>query len=172
MASLYLIRHGEPEVLGVLLGQLDPPLSAAGRQAAATALTGIRVEAAWSSPLCRARETAGFINCQSLVELAELKELDQGDWTGKTWLEVEAGWPDLAARKLDDWLGVEAPGGETWDAFLARVRQGWEMIRGGAFPAAVIAHQGVNAALLYLITGRNPVEFAQGYGEVIELKYD
>jgi alpha-ribazole phosphatase len=172
MASLYLIRHCEPEVSGVLLGQLDPPLSASGRQAAATVLTGIRVEVAWSSPLRRARETAGLIDCHRLVELDDLKELDQGEWTGKAWSEVEAGWPDLAARKLDDWLGIAPPGGEAWDAFVARVRQGWDIIRSGAFPAAVIAHQGVNAALLYLIAGRNPIEFAQGYGEVIELEYD
>ena len=172
MASLYVIRHGEPEVSGVLLGQLDPPLSASGKLAAATRLTGIRVEAVWSSPLRRAKETAALIDCRRLVEVAELKELDQGEWTGKTWAEVEAGWPGLAARKLDDWLGIAAPGGEAWDAFVGRVRKGWEMIRSGPFPAAVIAHQGVNAALLYLIAGRNPIEFTQGYGEVIELEYD
>jgi alpha-ribazole phosphatase len=172
MPTLYLIRHGQPDVTGVLLGQMDPPLSPAGRVAAATALFGISVEAVWTSPLRRARETAELTACSSLLELAELKEIDQGEWTGKRWSEIEATWPDLALRKSTDWLGIPAPGGESWACFLARVEQAWKIVRAGPSPAAVVAHHGVNAALLYLIQGRDPLTFTQQYGEVIEVEYD
>ena len=171
MASLYLIRHAEPEITGVLLGQLDPPLSAAGREQAA-ALAVIQVEAAWTSPLLRARQTAALIGTRNLREIPDLREIDHGQWTGKTWAEIETVWPDLAARKSSDWLGITAPGGETWAGFLQRVGTAWTTIRQGPAPAAVIGHQGVNAALMFLIASRNPLGFRQEYGEVIQVEYD
>jgi probable phosphoglycerate mutase len=130
------------------------------------------VQIVWSSPLRRARETAEFVQARSMVEIPELREIDHGEWTGKTWAEIEAGWPELAARKSADWLGVPAPGGETWPDFLKRVRDAWKIIRAGPASAAVVGHQGVNAALMYLLKGCNPLEFAQGYGEVIKIDYD
>jgi alpha-ribazole phosphatase len=171
MAAIYLIRHAEPSVLGVFLGQLDPPLSAAGRMQAA-GLADVSVEIVWTSPLLRAKETAGFINSPRFVEMHDLREMDQGEWTGKTWAEIEAQWSDLAARKSSDWLGIPAPGGESWTVFLHRIRAAWKQIRSGPTPAAVVAHQGVNAALAHLIDQRNPLAFAQTYGEVSELEYD
>ena len=96
----------------------------------AQALTGLPVQVAYSSPLRRARETADCIGCP-VVEIPELAELDQGEWTGKSWAEIEGHWPNHAARKLEDWLGVPAPGGETWELFLARVETAWNRIRIG-----------------------------------------
>jgi len=172
VASLYLIRHAEPALTGVMLGQMDPPLSGAGRLQAAAALAGIDVTIAWTSPLRRARETAAFIGAQRVMELPGLSEIDQGEWTGKTWSQIEAGWGELASRKASDWLGIPAQGGESWDSFLNRVQQAWNTIRAGPSPAAVVGHQGVNAALVHLIHGGNPLQFTQAYGEVIQLEYD
>jgi broad specificity phosphatase PhoE len=172
MASIFLIRHAEPEMTGVFLGQMDSPLSAAGREHAARALRGMRVPVAWTSPLLRARETAALLDAGQVVELPGLAEIDHGQWTGRTWTEIEAGWGDLAKRKAEDWLGVAAPGGEEWAAFLARVLAAWQRIREGPTGSAVVAHQGVNAALAYLIRGADPVTFTQGYGEVIRFEYD
>jgi broad specificity phosphatase PhoE len=170
MASLFLIRHAEPEVKGVLLGQMDPPLSGRGRiQAAALGL--IKVEIAWTSPLRRATETAHFVSADRMREIPELREIDQGEWTGKTWVEVETRWGDFALRKSYDWLGVTPPGGESWPYFLERVKKAWAVICAGSAPAAVIAHQGVNAALKFLIDGSDPIQFTQAYGEVIRLEH-
>ena len=172
MALLYLIRHGEPEIRGVMLGQMDPPLSIQGRLDVAAAFEGLAVETVWSSPLLRARETAALIRCQRVAEIAELREVDQGEWTGKTWAEVEAEWPDLAAQKLEDWLGASAPRGEDWNTVLERVRCAWNVVKAGPNPTAIVGHQGVNSALLYLIAGRDPLQFQQAYGEVIRVEYD
>ena len=56
MRKLFLVRHAEPEVTGVLLGRSDPPLSEGGRAAAAE--LRLSVEIVYSSPLRRALETA------------------------------------------------------------------------------------------------------------------
>ncbi len=171
MPLLYLIRHGEPEITGVMLGQMDIELSAQGRREAA-ALPRLQIEMVWTSPLRRARETATYLGCAHITELPELKEMDLGDWTGKTWAEIENAGPELAALKLADWLGCQVPGGEGWNAFLHRVRHAWNTIQAGPFPAAIVAHQGVNAALMHLIQGGDPLQFRQSYGEVIRVEYD
>jgi broad specificity phosphatase PhoE len=172
MASFFLIRHGRPSITGVMLGQSDPPLSPAGRAQAAEALAGLQVKIIWTSPLRRARETADLIPGAPVHELSQLREIDQGEWTGKTWTEIEANWPDLAAQKQSDWFGLPTPGGETWTDFLARIQTAWTIIRQGPLPAAIVAHQGVNAALMHLIAGKDPLEFNQQYSEVIKLDYD
>jgi broad specificity phosphatase PhoE len=172
MASILLIRHAEPEMKGVFLGQMDSPLSAAGRKRAAQMLGGMRVSVAWTSPLLRARETAALLDAGQVVEVPGLREIDHGDWTGRTWTEIEGKWADPAMRKSADWLGVTAPGGEEWKTFLDRVRAAWQEIREGPPDSAVVAHQGVNAALAYLIDGRDPLAFTQEYGEVIRVEYD
>lgn len=172
MPLITLIRHGEPEIRGVLLGQLDPPLSASGRTMARDSFRNYHPEVIWTSPLRRARETAGLIESRQVRELADLSEIGMGEWTGRAWREVEESWSELARRKTSDWFGVPAPGGEGWPEFVARVQRAWHLIREGPVPAAVVAHQGVNAALRYLIDGRDPMSFRQEYCEVISLEYD
>jgi broad specificity phosphatase PhoE len=172
MAEILLIRHAEPELTGVLLGQSDPPLSAAGRTQAREELTEIHAGIVWASPLRRAKETAQFISSNSICELPELCEIDMGAWTGLTWTQVEQFWAELAGHKMSNWFQVAAPGGESWSSFLSRVQRAWDAIRRGPANAAVVAHQGVNAALCYLIEGRDPTDFQQGYCEVIPFEYE
>ncbi len=171
MPTLYLIRHAEPQIKGVLLGRLDSPLSAIGFEHAEQTLSGMEVSVAYSSPLLRARQTAAFLRAARRVDTDALREVDYGHWTGKTWAEVETEWPALAAEKCADWLGVRAPGGESWQEVLDRVRPICQAIRDGEAPAAVVAHQGVNAALASMLDNRNPLEFVQRYGEVIHVEY-
>jgi alpha-ribazole phosphatase len=171
MASLFLIRHAEPEITGVLLGQLNPPLSHNGRLQAAHALPSLHVDTVWTSPLRRAVETAQFVHASHVVELEELREIDQGEWTGKTWSEIETHWSDLAAQKTKDWFHVAAPNGESWAGFMNRIRCAWRIVQSGSGTAALIGHQAVNAALKHLIDGSDPLHFTQSYGEVIRLEY-
>ena len=126
---------------------------------------------AYSSPLRRARETASFLRAQQSVELTSLQEIDYGLWTGKTWDEIRKYWPEVADRKSRDWLGVSPPGAESWVHFVERVQSAWQVIQAGPTPAAVVAHQGVNAALTYIIAGQNPIEFTQQHAEVIHVDY-
>ena len=164
---IYLIRHAEPELRGCFLGRTDPPLTAAGHAAAAASLSGLRVAALYVSPLRRAMQTAAAIGGVTPVVLAELAEIDFGAWEGLTWEEIEQRWPDAACRKVEDWLGVTAPGGETWTHFRARVDRALARVLAGPQPAAVVAHMVVNAALAERLLGCDPKRFRQEYGEIL-----
>ena len=170
MATLYIIRHGEPEIKGVFLGRMDPPLSESGYRAVSASLAHLRVQVTYTSPLRRARQTADCIPSPELVELPALQEIDFGVWTGKSWLEIETHWTELARKKSEDWLGIDPPEAESWSSLVARLKPVYARISSGKFPAAIVAHQGVNAALTNLIDGRNPLTFTQRYGEVIRIE--
>lgn len=172
MATLYIVRHGEPEIKGVFLGRMNPALSSEGLRSVASSLAGLEVEVTYTSPLRRARQTADCIATRELIELPGLQEVDFGVWTGKTWTDIEANWSDLARRKSEDWLGVDPPEAESWSALVARLQPVYAKILAGKTPAAVVAHQGVNAALTNMIDGRNPLTFSQRYGEVIRIDVD
>jgi broad specificity phosphatase PhoE len=171
MPTLFLIRHGEPELRGVFLGQMDSPLSETGRAQVKPAMANIEVAVTYTSPLRRARETAAYIRSPQLIECADLREFHQGQWTGLTWAEIQVRWPDLASRRSADWLGVSAPGGESWCAFVERVAAVWRTIREGPAPCAIVAHHGVNSALMSIIKNADPLRFTQQYGEVLQIEY-
>jgi broad specificity phosphatase PhoE len=166
MARLYLVRHGEPSVTGVLCGQADPPLSGNGRaQAAAVRLPAFPV---YSSPLRRAIETARLFSgdCEVVVEPG-FAEISYGKWDGRSWAEIAACDPHAASAKAADWFGVTPPGGEPWDSFCSRVLAALARIRR---PAIIVAHEAVNSVIVEAATGRDPRSFVQSYCEVIEVE--
>jgi broad specificity phosphatase PhoE len=174
MPTFLLIRHAEPAIRGVFLGQMDPPLSTRGKQQTADLASledGKENMTVYSSPLRRALQTASGLRFHELVILSDLREVDMGEWTGKQWVDIQIEWGSFAQKKSADWLGVPAPGGETWKELTARVERAWKKIRCGPAPFAVVAHQGVNAALAHVITGVDPNKFHQHYGEVIHMEY-
>lgn len=124
--TLLLVRHGQTaaNASGLLLGRLDAPLSETGA-AEADAVAGhvartARVARVVTSPLLRARDTAGAIAaaCGAMVVVDErLVELDYGDWDGRPLAELP---PDVVARWRAD-PGFRPPGGEALRDVHARV---------------------------------------------------
>lgn len=167
MPQLLLVRHGEPERKGVLLGRLNTGLSAAGLAQAQAALRGMEAAVCYVSPLRRAQETAACLPASiARVTLEDLAEIGMGDWEGLRWTEVEDEWPELASKKLTNWFGIPAPGGERWEEIVARAERALERMRLGPFPAIAVGHQGMHAVLDSLLTGRRPEGFLQEYCEV------
>jgi broad specificity phosphatase PhoE len=164
--SILLIRHEEPELRGRFIGRTDSPLTAAGRGAAAAKLSHIQVAAVYVSPLRRARETAAVIDAPQTV-LSDLAEISFGEWEGLTWQEIQERWPGVACRKVEDWLGVTAPGGECWNDFCDRIDRALARVLAGPRPAAIVAHMVVNAALAWRLLGQDPKHFRQQYGEIL-----
>jgi broad specificity phosphatase PhoE/predicted metal-dependent hydrolase len=130
MTRLLLLRHGESEwnAQGRWQGWADPPLSLEGRDQAAAAGRLLRpagFTAVAASDLQRARLTAELaaaeLGLSRAVHIdAGLREYDVGQWSGLTRTEIEARWP----HALADWRQgrlVATPGGETRDAFIARI---------------------------------------------------
>jgi broad specificity phosphatase PhoE len=165
--ALYVVRHGEPSVQGVMLGRSDPPLSKAGR--AQMQSVRIPVQVMFTSPLRRARESADLIaGTAEVIVLPELTEIGLGDWDGKAWQEIEASQPELAREKLANWTAVTPPGGEPWPEFESRVRTALEVVRARRQPAAIVAHIAVNACIAACVSGADAMHFQQKYGQVYE----
>ncbi|MFC3997745.1 bifunctional RNase H/acid phosphatase [Nocardiopsis sediminis] len=127
---LLLLRHGETPLSAErrFAGAGDVALTPTGhRQARAAALRLAegpdRIDAVVSSPLRRARDTAGHVaNALGLAveQDDDLRETDFGEWEGLTFAEVRSRWPDA----LDSWLAdpaAPAGGGESFAAVAERV---------------------------------------------------
>jgi probable phosphoglycerate mutase len=157
VTRLLLLRHAESDwnAAGRWQGLADAPLSARGREQAASAggrLARFGFSAVVSSDLQRARATAASVAASLMLSAptidAGLREYDVGDWSGLTRPEIEARWPGA----IDDWREgrlVATPHGERRDAFVTRITAAVERIAATA-PGprvVVITHGGVISAL-------------------------
>jgi probable phosphoglycerate mutase len=124
--AIYLVRHGETADNAARVVQMpDAALSPRGREQArlvAHRIAGARVVRVRSSDYLRARETAAPIVEATGAPLAldaGLRERNYGDVRGTRYadLTVDIMGPDY-----------EPPGGETWDAFHARVDVAWRRV--------------------------------------------
>jgi broad specificity phosphatase PhoE len=128
---LLVVRHGESEwnAAGRWQGQADPKLSERGKEQAvqaAGALTGLGIGRVISSDLRRARHTAEIIARELGLESPPvdrgLREIDVGEWSGLTRVEIELRWPNLLAAWSAGHL-ESTPGGETLSALRTRVTE-------------------------------------------------
>ena len=169
MPKLFLIRHGEPALKGVLLGRLNPGLSPGGLAAAEAIVSRQSAAVAYVSPLNRAQQTASYLpSAIPRVTLDDLAEVSLGEWEGQSWADVERQHPEAARQKLERWFDIPAPGGESWDEVRARASKAFRRILEGPRPVIVVAHQGINSALHSLLTGEDPHLFSQAYCQVYE----
>lgn len=129
MLHLILVRHGETgwNLERRYQGQTDVPLSDVGRRQAALVaprLAGRAIDAAYASDLQRAWDTASIIG-QALGITAtpepRLREIKFGAIEGLTFDEAEALYPAMLIHWLEGGDGAP-PGGETYQAFSARVQ--------------------------------------------------
>src|SRR4051812_31723246 len=104
---LILVRHGEStwNADHRLQGQLDPPLSEAGRAQTVelrplVERIGIAPDRVIASDLTRARETAALLGLAPARVDARWREIDVGEWGGRTAAEVDA-----ESDELTNWRG-------------------------------------------------------------------
>lgn len=134
-AAFYFLRHGETEMnrLGLIAGATDVPLSETGwRQARAAAgqLEGHGIQAIYSSPLQRARDTARCVAERLGLGIAVLDGLAERNWG-----ELEGRPRGLRPRESTP------PGGESLEAFTRRTLATLAAIPAGGTPL-VVAHSG------------------------------
>jgi len=133
---LILVRHGRTEAnrAGLLLGRLDAALDAAGAiQAVAVADVVGPVDRIVSSPLARARATAGAFGLPVDVDERWI-ELDYGDLDGTPLRDVPA--ERWAAWRRDP--GWRPPGGESLAELGVRVREACDELAGEAAERDVV----------------------------------
>jgi broad specificity phosphatase PhoE len=166
---LYLVRHGESDFDTTEFStsargkQWDPPLSARGREQA-TLLADRLVAmvppvAVYSSPLRRARETAGAFADRVSMEVGvedDLAEAHLGDWEGKPFEEILRADEQMLHRiRNQEPIWRHAPGVEELAPFRARVRDVVEGIlaRHPSGNVFIVCHGAVINAYLAPILG-------------------
>ena len=161
--TIHLARHGQTAFNheGRFQGHLPVALDATGREQAhalAAAAAEVRLVSLWCSPLRRARETAdvvaGRIGLQP-IEDARFVETDTGDWTDRSFAEIQAEDPDGFHRYETSDPTFRYPGGESFAEQSDRVQAGLAALRArpDALPALVVCHRGVIRLALAVATG-------------------
>lgn len=172
MARWLLARHGETEwnATGRLQGNIAVALSEVGRrqaQALRERLAAASIEAAYSSDLPRAVETAetileGRSSLEGLRLCPDLRELSYGRWEGRRLDEVQASDPDGLAALLRAEPDFAPPDGESLRQLTQRVGAFADMARQS--PAAtllIVGHSGPLRALILTLLGLPLASFWQ-----------
>jgi broad specificity phosphatase PhoE len=106
-------------------GHRDRPLTERGREQAhalADLVGAEKINAVYTSPLSRARETAEIVAARvglKVVALPELREVDTGSWSGLSRADVEARFPEGFAHWRSG--GSAWENGESYDEMAERV---------------------------------------------------
>lgn len=153
--EVYLIRHTTPQVeKGLIYGHLDVPLTASFEQESQVVLKQLPavIDAVYSSPSLRCTLLAKSISAsyQSTStyyqENIALRELNFGDWEGKTWDTINRGESD---QWMDDFVNLSPPNGETMLQMEQRILVFWnDLLKQSYKNVAIITHGGVIRILL------------------------
>lgn len=180
MTSVWLIRHAEPDasVHGRCYGSLDTHLSPAGREQAAHLAERLHAEqfaAVYSSPRRRATETAAAISL-TIVIVPEFRELDFGDFEGRTYDDIAATHPGVYRQWMETPTEVQFPNGESFTQMQSRVLAAYRALlaRHNGQTIGVIAHGGVTRIILadaLEVAGKNIFRIAQRYGALNLVRY-
>lgn len=158
MTRLWLIRHGEPaeEARHRCYGSLDVGLSETGRAQMAQVAEYLKTEpvaAIYTSPRSRALESARILaavpSCPIEI-VADLREIDFGDFEGLPYDEIAARYPDIYRQWMEKPTEVRFPNGEIFSEMRDRVLRAFETIqreRKGQ-TVAIVSHGGVNRILI------------------------
>lgn len=155
---MLLIRHGVTDAVGVRLTSRLPgvTLNALGIEQVAQVCDRLRdlpLAAVYSSPLERARATAGPIargHALDVIELDALNEVDFGEWTGLTFDELSRrpAWARFNAARAS----ADVPGGERAADVQRRIVAALDDLQArheGAVIAAVSHGDVIRAAVLH-----------------------
>ena len=114
-----------------------------------TSLAGQQFDRVLASPLSRCTQL-----CETLFQEYKkddrLKELNYGDWEGRSWEEINI-------PENSDWLylksGEKAPNGESFENLKKRVAEVFEELQKEEGKTIIFCHGGVIRSFLSLVTG-------------------
>jgi probable phosphoglycerate mutase len=160
---IWLARHGETAYNAErrFQGQGPVGLSERGREQAAElaeAASEHGFASLWSSPLPRARQTAEVVAARLGLEIRDeprLMETHTGEWTDRTFAEVETEDPERFAAWVAGDPGFSFPGGESFAEQQERVVAALREIRAVAeLPALVVCHRNSMRLALERLAGK------------------
>jgi broad specificity phosphatase PhoE len=169
MTRIILVRHGQTpwNKDKIFRGSRDIPLNETGREEARLAgewLKGTKIDAAYCSPLSRARDTGEAIarhHGVKVLDLPGLSDLCYGDWEGLPLTEVKVKYADLYRQWETAPHTVRFPNGETLDEVKARGMAAVEEVLRRHPDQAVLlaAHRAVNKVLIAAFIGLDNSHF-------------
>ena len=159
--ELFLIRHAEVErkYHRIFGGRIDMNLSEHGHEQAeqlAHYLHRHKFDAIFASPMKRVQQTLVPLLVNGTPQptvLADLREVDFGDWTGHRWDEIQPKFNFSAYDWLDALERGALPNGESAAALRARVEPCLRQILHGhsGQTVAVYCHGGILRMLLSIL---------------------
>lgn len=164
---LYLVRHGETErsARHLYSGQADVPLTEEGREQARRAgerLASAGVDVIWSSPLCRAADTAEAIASATgapvLIE-ERLIEVDYGELEGFDRPTAREHFGAAFEAWRSDPFASPLPGMEPLGEALARARDATADALSAAERPVLVAHQGILRLVLMALGRIEPADY-------------
>ncbi|AET66944.1 alpha-ribazole phosphatase [Desulfosporosinus orientis DSM 765] len=173
---IFLLRHGD---IGQCkekryISQSDNPLSALGVKQASLLkefFSRVPLGSIYCSDLDRSRQTAGIIAAAHPIHpiaLEELREINMGDWEGKTFSEISAKYPKAFQERGENIAGYSPPRGESFSDCGRRVIPAFERLSESAErPILIVGHAGVNRVILCYVLGiplDNLFRLEQSYG--------
>ena len=172
--QIYIVRHGETENNKDkrLQGWLDAQLNERGRELArltGIGLKGVRFDAAFSSPLKRAYETAELIlqysnNHTDLSPDDRLKEINVGNWQGKSMRPEDGEVPEEEMNRFfhntASFSGF--PNGETIVQLCTRTQEFLKELVGKEYQTVLVATHATALRAMLRFLYENQDNFWQG----------
>lgn len=168
--NIYLIRHTAVDVLeGICYGQTDVALKDTFKEEATIVckkIKAIEPDAVFSSPLRRCSHLADFCGFHNAKLDTRLKELNFGEWEGKSWSQIDM---HIWER---DWVNTPAPQGESFAQMYKRAASFFDQLSISEYNrVAIFTHAGV-IRCAYLYFGQMDINKAFDtkieYGEVVD----
>jgi alpha-ribazole phosphatase len=153
--TLHFIRHGRAEdVDGLCIGHTDRGLSEAGHKEIEAFARRLDVHdlPCISSDLVRARTSAERLTTGPITLDPRLREMNFGEWDGRSWADLELADGAQLNEWMADWTTIRAPGGESFDDVVVRVRSWLDELPQDETRQLVVAHAGsIRAAAVVLL---------------------
>jgi probable phosphoglycerate mutase len=155
-----LVRHAAFDGMHErLVGRCDVPLSADGRaqcDALMSHFVQAGIQAVYTSPQRRARQTAAILASGLGLEVQpadEFDEVDFGRWAGVSFRELA---PDPLWQQFNTARDTaRIPDGESLEDVGRRVQRGLTRVSRSSGPAIVVTHAEIVRAAVLLATGRS-----------------
>jgi alpha-ribazole phosphatase len=173
---IYLVRHGDIDQgrNKRYIGQSDIKLSSLGLEQADFLKQSFKViplNNIYCSDLSRARQTAEIIAAPHAIvptTLAELRELNMGEWEGKLFSEIKSNYPKEFRERGEDIANYASPKGESFLDCSQRVIPIFERFsQSDENTILIVGHAGMNRVILCHILGLpldNVFRLEQNYG--------
>lgn len=168
--KLYLVRHTRVDMpSGICYGQTDVLLADSFEtesESVRLRLSGIEFDAVFCSPLSRCAKLGTLLNPQLQLD-DRLKELNFGEWEGRSWEEIFES--DIGKKWFADYLNEASPSGESYRDMLHRVKDFIADLPDTDGNILVITHAGVIRAFRVLLknwTVKKAFDKPVAYGQI------